>query len=132
MSFTFISIVLRQIFRVLDLMKLDMANYRLSVLRPQIVQQSTEYERQKFKEYLKANPNGLLSTEQWIKKGYDVAKSEHNDSDGPPGIDGDLSGASCSNDGREGTTKVGLVDVCRHCYSGILLGEGSFPFPEVK
>ncbi|XP_028397016.1 T-complex protein 11-like protein 1 [Dendronephthya gigantea] len=120
----------REIFRVLDLMKLDMANYRLSVLRPQIVQQSVEYERQKFKEYLKANPNGLLSTEQWIKKGHDVARRELNASDDPVGIDGDRSGASCGNDGREGTTNVGLVDVCRHCYSGILLGEGNFPFPE--
>lgn len=117
-------------------MKLDMANYRLSVLRPQILQQSVEYEREKFKEYLNANPNGLLSTQQWIKRGLVIARNELNEvSQGSTGIDGNHSThlrASTSNDGGEDAIKVELVDVCRHCYVGILLGEGGFPYPEVE
>ncbi|CAB4007460.1 Hypothetical predicted protein [Paramuricea clavata] len=110
----------REIFHVLDLMKLDMANYRLSVLRPQILQQSVEYERQKFKEYLSANPNGLLSTKEWLKRGHDIARSEL----------GRVSEGTLQVDGHEGTIRVEFVDICRHCYVGILLGEGGFPFPE--
>lgn len=113
-----------------------MANYRLSVLRPQILQQSVEYEREKFREYLNANPNGLLSTQQWIKRGVVIATNELNEvSQGSTGIDGNQSthlSTSTSNDGHEGTVKVGLVDVCRHCYVGILLDEGGFPYPEVE
>ena len=41
---------------VLDLMKLDMANFQLQSLRPYLIQQSVDYEREKFKEYLKENP----------------------------------------------------------------------------
>ena len=126
----------REIFHVLDLMKLDMANYKLSILRPQILQQSVDYERQKFREYLTANPNGLLSTKEWIKKGQDVARNEQNRiSQGTSGINDDNSGhtgTSSENCQHEGTTNVTLVDICRHCYVGILLGEGGFPFPEVQ
>ena len=129
-------VVHREIFHVLDLMKLDMANYKLSVLRPQILQQSVDYERQKFKEYLTANPNGLLSTKEWIKKGYDIARNEQNRiPQGTSRVDGDNSAHSRTSDsgcGHEGMVTVTLVDICRHCYVGILLGEGGFPFPEVQ
>lgn len=127
--------IYRQIFNVLDKMKLDMANYKLSVLRPQILQQSVEYERQKFKEYLNANPNGLLSTIQWIQKGYDIAGDERNRvPEGTSGVDGvnsDHSETSGATDDHRGTTSVVSVEVFRHCYVGILLGEGGLPFPEV-
>jgi hypothetical protein len=114
-------------------MKLDMANYRLSVLRPQILQQSVEYERQKFKECLSANPNGLLSTKEWMKKGHDIARNGISGrTPGVDGVDSGHSGASGGNDGQEGTIRVELVDICRHCYVGILVGEGGFPFPEVE
>ena len=43
----------REIFRVLELMKLDMANYTLQSLRPHLKQQSVDYERGKFQEFLK-------------------------------------------------------------------------------
>lgn len=114
-------------------MKLDMANYRLSVLRPQILQQSVEYEREKFREYLNANPNGLLSTQQWIKRGVVIARNELNEvSQGSTGIDRNHSTHLRASTSNDGTKKVELVDVCRHCYVGILLGEGGFPYPEVE
>ena len=43
----------REIFRILDLMKMDMANFTIQQLRPLIQQQSVNYEQQKFDTFLK-------------------------------------------------------------------------------
>ena len=42
----------REIFDVMDLMKMDMANFTIQQIRPFIQKQSVEYERKKFKEFL--------------------------------------------------------------------------------
>lgn len=52
----------REIFSVLDLMKMDMANFAVSYIRPHLMKQSVEYERGKFQEFLDRHPSeGLLS-----------------------------------------------------------------------
>ncbi|KAL1459020.1 hypothetical protein WDU94_011037 [Cyamophila willieti] len=56
----------RGIFETLDLMKLDMANFTITVIRPEIIAHSAEYEREKFKEYLKLNQDGLDLTRKWL------------------------------------------------------------------
>ncbi|KAJ8032496.1 T-complex protein 11-like protein 1 [Holothuria leucospilota] len=56
----------REIFRVLDLMKLDMANFALDSLKPHLKQQSVEYERSKFKEFLETQQDGLEYTRRWL------------------------------------------------------------------
>lgn len=38
---------------MLDLMKMDMANFTIQQIRPYLQQQSVEYERKKFNEFLK-------------------------------------------------------------------------------
>lgn len=48
---------LRAIFSVLDLMKVDMANFAVSSIRPHLMQQSVEYERSKFQEFLEKQPS---------------------------------------------------------------------------
>ena len=48
--------IFREIFKVIDLMKMDMANFQLKALKPQLLQQSIEFERTKFKQYLETNP----------------------------------------------------------------------------
>ncbi|XP_071492520.1 T-complex protein 11-like protein 1 [Diadema antillarum] len=58
----------REIFRVLDLMKVDMANFTLQSLRPHLQQQSVEYERKKFQEFLQTQQDGLLYTRQWLEQ----------------------------------------------------------------
>uniref|UniRef100_A0AAV2L372 non-specific serine/threonine protein kinase n=1 Tax=Knipowitschia caucasica TaxID=637954 RepID=A0AAV2L372_KNICA len=58
--------LLKSIFNVLDLMKLDMANFTVSSLRPHLMQQSVEYERTKFQEFLDKQPNALDYTEKWL------------------------------------------------------------------
>lgn len=50
----------RAIFQVLDLMKIDMANFAVSSIRPHLVQQSVEYERKKFQEFLDKQPSEEL------------------------------------------------------------------------
>ena len=43
----------REIYEVLDLMGMDMANFTIQKIRPYIQQQSVDYERKKFAEFLK-------------------------------------------------------------------------------
>lgn len=59
--------LLKAIFSVLDLMKMDMANFALSSIRPHLMQQSVEYERSKFQEFLEKQPNALDYTEKWLE-----------------------------------------------------------------
>lgn len=42
---------------MLDLMKVDMANFAVSSIRPHLMQQSVEYERSKFQEFLEKQPS---------------------------------------------------------------------------
>lgn len=53
----FIFFLFRAIFSVLDLMKVDMANFAVSSIRPHLMQQSVEYERKKFQELLEKQPS---------------------------------------------------------------------------
>ena len=46
----------REIFRVLDLMKLDMVNFTLENLRPELQKQAVEYERAKFQSIVDKMP----------------------------------------------------------------------------
>ena len=58
----------RGILKTLDLMKLDMANFHIQQARPLIVSQSVEYEKTKFKEFLKTQVDGLAVTREWLKR----------------------------------------------------------------
>lgn len=57
----------KSIFAVLDKMKIDMANFAVSSLRPHLLQQSVEYERKKFQEFLEKQPNALDLTKKWLQ-----------------------------------------------------------------
>ncbi|KAM5289421.1 T-complex protein 11-like protein 2 [Ctenodactylus gundi] len=59
---------LRQIFHVLDLMMMDMANFTIRNLRPHLQRQLVEYERTKFQEILEETPSALDQTTEWIKE----------------------------------------------------------------
>lgn len=48
---------LRAIFSVLDLMKVDMANFAVASIRPHLMQQSVDYERKKFQQLLEKQPS---------------------------------------------------------------------------
>ena len=59
---------LRGIFELLDVMKLDMANFHIQQMRPHIQLKSIQYERQKFQEFLESqSSNGFTSLDmKWI------------------------------------------------------------------
>ncbi|KTF85512.1 hypothetical protein cypCar_00020718 [Cyprinus carpio] len=57
----------KSIFAVLDKMKIDMANFAVSSLRPHLLQQSVEYEQKKFQEFLQKQPNALDFTKKWLQ-----------------------------------------------------------------
>lgn len=53
-------IFVREIFEVMDLMKMDMANFTIQQIRPYCQQQSVEYERKKFQDFLKSQQGQTL------------------------------------------------------------------------
>ncbi|XP_039972141.1 T-complex protein 11-like protein 2 [Xiphias gladius] len=59
--------LLREIFRVLGLMKTDMANFTIQTLRPHLLQQAVQYERAKFQQILDKQPASLDNTTAWLK-----------------------------------------------------------------
>ncbi|KAL2768434.1 T-complex protein 11 X-linked protein 1 [Daubentonia madagascariensis] len=60
--------LLRGIFHVLGLMKMDMVNYTIQSLRPYLQEHSIQYERAKFQELLDKQPNLLDYTTKWLTK----------------------------------------------------------------
>ncbi|XP_019369707.1 PREDICTED: T-complex protein 11 homolog [Gavialis gangeticus] len=60
--------LLREIFRVLDLMKMDMVNFTIQSLRPHLQDRSIEYEQKKFQELLDKLPSSLDHTTEWLRK----------------------------------------------------------------
>ncbi|XP_046344828.2 T-complex protein 11-like protein 1 isoform X2 [Haliotis rufescens] len=65
----------KEIFEVLDLMKMDMANFTIQQMRPYLQQQSVEYERNKFQEFLKTQDehgtDGLQFSKVWLKRSFE-------------------------------------------------------------
>lgn len=58
--------VFRGIMETLDLMKLDMANFTIDLIRPDIIAVSVEYEKKKFAEFLNIQADGLQHTRTWL------------------------------------------------------------------
>ncbi|XP_063783913.1 T-complex protein 11-like protein 2 isoform X2 [Pseudophryne corroboree] len=68
--------MLRDVFHVLDLMKMDMVNYTIQNIRPQLQRQLAEYERVKFQEILEKSPDALNQTIEWIRQSLEAATEE--------------------------------------------------------
>ncbi|XP_060532259.1 T-complex protein 11-like protein 1 isoform X2 [Cylas formicarius] len=56
------------ILEMLELMQLDMANFTLQMIRPDIINHSVELEREKFANFLKVQTDGLEHTKKWLLK----------------------------------------------------------------
>ncbi|XP_010902389.1 T-complex protein 11-like protein 1 [Esox lucius] len=103
--------LLKAIFPVMDQMKLDMANFAVSSLRPQLLQQSVEYERKKFQEFVEKQPNALDFTEKWLQE----------------------SAKSVSREGQTGGAVSSLTPLAVHNHAYLRLlkwNHASDPFPE--
>lgn len=66
----------RGILETLELMKLDMANCLLNAARSEVIANSVNYEKQKFKEYLEYYKEGFPATEGWLKRNLPVESEE--------------------------------------------------------
>ncbi|XP_032686527.1 T-complex protein 11-like protein 1 isoform X2 [Odontomachus brunneus] len=62
------------VMELLQLMRLDLANFTITMMRPNIIASSIEYEKAKFAEFLKINSNGLQYTERWLLRHFDPEK----------------------------------------------------------
>ncbi|XP_050454121.1 T-complex protein 11-like protein 1 isoform X2 [Cataglyphis hispanica] len=62
------------VMELLQLMRLDLANFTITMMRPNIIAMSVEYEKAKFAEFLKINSNGLQYTEKWLLSHFDPEK----------------------------------------------------------
>ncbi|XP_028302440.1 T-complex protein 11-like protein 1 isoform X3 [Gouania willdenowi] len=67
-------------FRVLELMRIDMANFSLQTLRPHLLPQAAQYERAKFQQILEKYPDSLDHTTAWLQ----AAASEEMSARGNP------------------------------------------------
>ncbi|XP_076624505.1 T-complex protein 11-like protein 1 isoform X1 [Colletes latitarsis] len=66
--------IFKGIMEILQLMQLDLANFTITMMRPNIVASSVEYEKAKFAEFLKICANGLNYTEKWLLRHFDPTK----------------------------------------------------------
>ncbi|KAL1506327.1 hypothetical protein ABEB36_005714 [Hypothenemus hampei] len=58
--------VYKGILETLELMQLDMANFTLQMIRPDIINHSVELEREKFATFLQVQTDGLQHTRNWL------------------------------------------------------------------
>lgn len=65
----------REIFRVLDLMKADVVNFKIDQMRTVMQKEGVEYERATFQRILDGTPDGLNKTTSWIKSTIEELQS---------------------------------------------------------
>ncbi|XP_010962104.1 T-complex protein 11-like X-linked protein 2 isoform X2 [Camelus bactrianus] len=76
--------LLKGIFHVLGLMKMDMVNYTIQNLRPYLQEHSVQYERTKFQQLLNKQPSLLDCTTKWlIKTAIDLTTPSPSSPDSP-------------------------------------------------
>ncbi|KAL2094004.1 hypothetical protein ACEWY4_011316 [Coilia grayii] len=109
--------LLKAIFSVLDKMKIDMANFAVRSIRPQLLQHSVEYERKKFQEFLDKQPNALDFTRKWLEDSAYILRNRQEKSE--------VAGAAA------GPSSLQPLTVHNHAYLCLLKWDHSaVPFPE--
>ncbi|KAL4713415.1 hypothetical protein ACJJTC_010400 [Scirpophaga incertulas] len=63
--------IFRTILETLEVLKLDLANTLIAMIRPHVMKESVQYERAKFDEMLKVSEDGLQHTKEWLKRNID-------------------------------------------------------------
>ncbi|CAG9782538.1 unnamed protein product [Diatraea saccharalis] len=63
--------VFRAILETLEVLKLDLANTLIAMIRPHVQKESVHYERMKFDEMLKVSEDGLQHTKAWLTRNID-------------------------------------------------------------
>ncbi|CAJ0753083.1 10522_t:CDS:2, partial [Entrophospora sp. SA101] len=70
-NMTELSKIFQKVLEILDLMRLDLANYRLKALRPYLKEHAVDYERRIFEQALKSNRFSLERTKAWLQPTVD-------------------------------------------------------------
>ncbi|XP_072257193.1 T-complex protein 11-like protein 2 isoform X2 [Pyxicephalus adspersus] len=78
--------MLKDVFHVLDLMKMDMVNYTIQNVRPQLQRQIADYERVKFQDILEKSPDALNQTTKWIQQSLKLAKEAKSQENATNGV----------------------------------------------
>ncbi|CAH4001920.1 T-complex protein 11-like protein 1 [Pieris brassicae] len=60
--------IFRAILETLEVLKLDLANTLIAMIRPHVQKESVQYERNKFDEMLKLSEDGLQYTSEWLQR----------------------------------------------------------------
>jgi hypothetical protein len=60
--------IMFRMLEILEVMKMDLANFRLQSLKPQLKKQAVDYERQKFDHALRIGAASLAKTDAWLLK----------------------------------------------------------------
>ncbi|XP_072742367.1 T-complex protein 11 homolog isoform X3 [Ciconia boyciana] len=122
--------LLREIFRVLGLMKMDMLNFTIQSLRTHLQDHTVQYERKKFQELLDKLPNSLDRTREWLCKA--AAEVSVSSSQLPPHPAASGSPAAHSPGAVSSSTTVpNLTSVLNRGYMNLLCWEpGQKEYPE--
>ncbi|KAM7082451.1 T-complex protein 11 homolog isoform 2-T2 [Ciconia maguari] len=122
--------LLREIFRVLGLMKMDMLNFTIQSLRTHLQDHTVQYERKKFQELLDKLPNSLDRTREWLCKA--AAEVSVSSSQLPPHLAASGSPAAHSPGAVSSSTTVpSLTSVLNRGYMNLLCWEpGQKEYPE--
>ncbi|XP_031461596.1 T-complex protein 11 homolog isoform X2 [Phasianus colchicus] len=122
--------LLREIFRVLDLMKMDMLNFTIQSLRPYLQECYVQYEQEKFQKILDKLPNSLDNTTEWLRRAAAAVSASSLQSQSCPAAssssDAHFQGAVSS-----GTTVPSVMSVLNQGYMDLLCWEpGQSEYPE--
>ncbi|XP_049878416.1 T-complex protein 11-like protein 1 [Pectinophora gossypiella] len=63
--------IFRAILETLEVLKLDLANTLIAMIRPHVQKESVHYERAKFDDMLKVSEDGLKNTREWLLRHID-------------------------------------------------------------
>lgn len=109
----------KKTFEVIDLLKMDMANFTIQQMRPYIQQHAVEYERQKFQEFIQTQEglgiDGLELTKLWLKRSFEKL-SDSTD--------------SSPTEGATSSSMVSPASILNEAYAELLNWDDNQIFPE--
>ncbi|KAM9595345.1 T-complex protein 11 homolog [Morphnus guianensis] len=122
--------LLREIFRVLGLMKMDMLNFTIQTLCTHLQDHTVQYERKKFQQLLDKLPNSLDRTREWLCKAAAEVSASSSQPPPHPAVSGSAA-AHSPGTASSSTTVPSLGSVLNRGYMNLLCWEpGQKEYPE--
>ncbi|XP_040975623.1 T-complex protein 11 homolog isoform X2 [Aquila chrysaetos chrysaetos] len=122
--------LLREIFRVLGLMKMDMLNFTIQTLRTHLQDHTVQYEQKKFQQLLDKLPNSLDRTREWLCKAAAEVSASSSQPPPHPAVSGSAA-AHSPGAASSSATVPSLGSVLNRGYMNLLCWEpGQKEYPE--